>query len=97
MHLLTCPLVSIVGCALFVSAHEALYQSVLDAGHHSQVPIDDSQIDITTGTQFNGLMTFANLPYVNCFVDSEAENARYDIAVLGAPFDTVCVFLRSFL
>ncbi|EEP75435.1 conserved hypothetical protein [Uncinocarpus reesii 1704] len=45
-------------------------------------------IDIITGSQFSGLSTFAHVPYVNCFVDSEAEKEKYDIAFLGAPFDT---------
>ncbi|KAI6371085.1 hypothetical protein MCOR25_004021 [Pyricularia grisea] len=47
-------------------------------------------IDIITGSQFNGLKTFGNLPYVNCFSDEQAalEGNVYDIAVMGAPFDT---------
>lgn len=45
-------------------------------------------IDIVTGSQFHGLKTFANLPYVNALSDEEAESNQYDIAVLGAPFDT---------
>src|SRR5436190_23817709 len=48
---------------------------------------DKDDVDIGTTSPFSGLTTFANLPYVNCF----AENAEdsYDIALLGAPFDTV--------
>lgn len=42
-------------------------------------------IDIT-GAKFAGLTTFANLPYVHCLDESGSE--KYDIAVLGAPFDT---------
>ncbi|RDW74399.1 agmatinase [Aspergillus mulundensis] len=45
-------------------------------------------IDIVSGSQFSGLTTFAHIPYVNCFVDSEAQSTSYDIAILGAPFDT---------
>ncbi|EFW18217.1 agmatinase [Coccidioides immitis RS] len=45
-------------------------------------------IDIVTGSQFSGLSTFAHVPYVNCFIDGEAEKEKYDIAILGAPFDT---------
>lgn len=51
---------------------------------------DVDNIDIVSGSQFSGLSTFANVPYVNCFVDAEAEKQKYDIAILGAPFDTVC-------
>lgn len=38
--------------------------------------------------EFAGLSTFANLPYVHC--TSASKNVEsYDIAFLGAPFDTV--------
>ncbi|KAI5205352.1 Arginase/deacetylase [Aureobasidium subglaciale] len=54
------------------------YQSPLMAlGHES--------IDIT-GAKFAGLTTFANLPYVHCLDKDGPE--KYDIAILGAPFDT---------
>lgn len=46
-------------------------------------------VDIVSGSQFNGLRTYANLPYVNCFSDVEVKENKYDIAILGAPFDTV--------
>lgn len=53
-----------------------------------QFPMDqDGDVDIITGSQFSGLTTFANLPYTNCFVDAGVD--EYDIAILGAPFDTV--------
>jgi agmatinase len=42
-------------------------------------------IDIT-GAKFAGLTTFANLPYVHCL--DKAGPEKYDIAILGAPFDT---------
>ncbi|KAL3433862.1 arginase family-domain-containing protein [Aspergillus tetrazonus] len=48
----------------------------------------EKNIDIVSGSQFSGLTTFAHIPYVNCFIDSEAESTPYDIAILGAPFDT---------
>ncbi|KLJ05998.1 agmatinase [Blastomyces silverae] len=58
-------------------------------GAASQAPLGlEDTIDIVSDSQFSGLMTFANVPYVNCFVDSEAEKQRYDIAFMGAPFDT---------
>lgn len=58
-------------------------QFTLDSGHGGD------NIDIITGSQFYGLTTFAHVPYANCFIDSEAEKVSYDIAFLGAPFDTV--------
>ena len=40
---------------------------------------------------YNGLNTFANLAYVHCLANSTLSGEdveKYDIAVLGAPFDT---------
>lgn len=43
-----------------------------------------------TTNAFAGLTTFANLPYVHCLADVENEDVeKFDIAFLGAPFDTV--------
>lgn len=39
-----------------------------------------------TGAKFAGLTTFANTPYVHCL--NKEGNELYDIAILGAPFDT---------
>lgn len=53
---------------------------------------DDDGIDISTGSDFHGLMTFANLPYTNCFKESHNDDTlEGDIFLLGAPFDTVSV------
>lgn len=52
----------------------------------SRDPLRD--IDISTGSAFGGLTTYANLPYVQCF-SVEKEIEKFDIAFLGAPFDTV--------
>lgn len=46
---------------------------------------------VTTGmdltqAMYSGLVTYANLPYVHCLSGSEVE--PYDIAIVGAPFDT---------
>lgn len=39
--------------------------------------------------KFGGLSTYANLPYVHCLAPSDEEVEKFDIAILGAPFDTV--------
>ena len=54
-----------------------------------QIPLGNgNEVDIVTGAAWSGLTTFANLPYVSCFTEQpDVEN--YDIAFLGAPFDTV--------
>lgn len=63
------------------------------AAHQIPIPqpkfVGDDFIDISTDSEFFGLTTFANLPYVNCFKPDKTEEAKYDIAILGAPFDTV--------
>jgi hypothetical protein len=57
---------------------------------YGQHAIDmNGDIDISTGSAFAGLMTYANLPYVHCLAAKEVEVGKYDIAILGAPFDTV--------
>lgn len=44
-------------------------------------------IDVSSAN-FGGLTTYANLPYVHCLSEDEAKVEPYDIAILGAPFDT---------
>lgn len=49
---------------------------------------NDDDVDLTTDG-VGGLTSFAHLPYVPCFVAKADEDIdKYDIAVLGAPFDT---------
>jgi agmatinase len=40
-------------------------------------------------SKFLGLATYANLPYVHCLAAEGEEVEKFDIAILGAPFDTV--------
>ena len=42
-----------------------------------------------TQAKFGGLTTYANLPYVHCLAPEGEDIEEFDIAVLGAPFDTV--------
>lgn len=51
------------------------------AGNNRQDGISDAK--------FAGLTTFANLPYVHCLAADEGDVEKFDIAFLGAPFDTV--------
>lgn len=44
--------------------------------------------DIHQG-KFGGLTTYANLPYVHCLASNGKDIEKFDIAILGAPFDTV--------
>lgn len=53
--------------------------------HHDNSPFDQ---DISSAL-FSGLTTYANLPYVHCLSKHDDDVEKYDIAILGAPFDTV--------
>ncbi|KAI8283947.1 proclavaminate amidinohydrolase [Colletotrichum sp. SAR11_57] len=50
---------------------------------------NDDDIDISGADTIAGLKTFANLPFVDCFSGGDAEGQLYDIAIFGAPHDTV--------
>lgn len=76
---------------LFVSltlAREITFPPV--AGYASQhvFPQGYNGLDITQ-VKFAGLTTYANLPYVHCLAPNGQEVEPFDIAILGAPFDTV--------
>ena len=63
-----------------------------------QTPLGQNvnDVDIITGSQFSGLITFAHFPYLACF-DAASTVQAYDIALLGAPFDTVSATEDMFL
>ena len=75
-------------CIAIAAAREIVFPPVLNTqqlfGTYNS-PFDQ---DISTPL-FNGLSTYAGLPYVHCLAPAEHEVERYDIAILGAPFDTV--------
>lgn len=77
----------ILNCAL---AREVVFPPVSGVQHPLQANPHEpnGEIDISIGSAFSGLRTYANLPYVQCF-SAEEEIEKFDIAVLGAPFDTV--------
>ena len=69
----------------FGSARTDTHQEVLD---------DDVTFDSTTSSPSSwGFMTYANTPYVACL--SNGPDVSYDIAILGAPFDTVRIKQES--
>ncbi|PTB37748.1 hypothetical protein M441DRAFT_92210 [Trichoderma asperellum CBS 433.97] len=51
---------------------------------HTDTAVDE--IDLST-YDFSGTGTYAHVPYENCFVE-DASSKPFDIAILGAPFDT---------
>ncbi|KAB8207844.1 hypothetical protein BDV34DRAFT_211272 [Aspergillus parasiticus] len=70
-------------------AREIVFPPIAAIQGSGQVPLGkDDTVDIVTDSQFSGLTTFGHLPYVNCLMDDQAHSTPYDIAILGAPFDT---------
>ena len=79
-----------LACAACNSAREIAFPPLAGVKSFQERLRDDDGIDISTGSDFHGLMTFANLPYANCFKDShDGDTLESDIFLLGAPFDTV--------
>jgi hypothetical protein len=71
-------------------AQQLMHEKSRHSSYFGAVGKEWGDPDIATGSQFKGLLTYANLPYVNCLADDEVEHgSKYDIAILGAPFDTV--------
>ena len=86
---LSCVSTFVIGLSIIVSAREIVFPEFAASHPYRSTSISDLDgIDIVSGSQFSGLTTFANLPYVSCFNDGPARE-KYDIALLGAPFDTV--------
>ena len=87
---------AIFSLLLATCAREIVFPSI--NAYQSSLRVDGSldDVDITTGSQFSGLTTFAHLPYVNCFVATN-DAQKYDIAFLGAPFDTVSTISKLFV
>lgn len=89
-------LAALVGLA---HSREIVFPPVAGITHPSdQVPLrldmepDDDDVDLTTDAM-GGLTSFAHLPYVPCFAaKTDDEIDKYDIAVVGAPFDTATSF-----
>ncbi|KAK0509404.1 hypothetical protein JMJ35_007798 [Cladonia borealis] len=78
-----------LACAACISAREIVFPPLSGVESFQERLRDDDGIDISTGSDFHGLMTFANLPYANCFKDSrDGDTLESDIFLLGAPFDT---------
>lgn len=84
-------LVSLTAFASVVNCREIVFPDVLPV----QIPIASSFGRDESPLRFYGLTTFANIPYVECFAEDLLYTERYDIAILGAQFDTVgmCAFL----
>lgn len=77
-----------VAFAVNVLAREITFPPIIGVQHPFGVVGIDGGLDLSAAS-YSGLTTFANLPYVHCLAKEEDDVERYDIAILGAPFDTV--------
>ena len=75
----------------FAFARDIIFPPV--AGYQQNPIREFSGVDTSTDSAFFGLTTFANLPYVHCLADEGRKVEKFDIAILGAPFDTVGLIL----
>lgn len=88
---------SILSLLTLASAREITFAPVaaIDRdpnGHNYQAPfIAAGNIGSSIqNSRFEGLLTWGNLPYVHCLSEKAEDVEPFDIAILGAPFDTVC-------
>jgi len=73
---------------LSTSARDITFPPVFGYSSQQIIPQQNLGLDITHA-KFAGLMTYANLPYVHCLAPEQHDVVPFDIAILGAPFDTV--------
>jgi len=64
------------------------------AGYQASI-LSAGNIDVSSDN-FGGLTTFAHLPYVHCLSAQTQDVEPFDIAILGAPFDTVSEELTTY-
>lgn len=73
---------------LGASAREIVFPPIAGVQHPFVAYNADESLDIS-GALYLGLTTYGNLPYVHCLAADDEAVEKYDIAILGAPFDTV--------
>jgi hypothetical protein len=81
LHLVT------IGLLSSSAAREITFQPVSGFANQ-QLLSHGGEVDVTRSA-FAGLTTYANLPYVHCLAREGEKVDKFDIAILGAPFDTV--------
>lgn len=75
--------------ASLTSAREISFPPVSGYTTSDQVVLGGYDFLDLSQPKFAGLSTYANLPYVHCLAKEGEEVEKFDIAILGAPFDTV--------
>jgi hypothetical protein len=70
-------------------AREIVFPSAAGYATNDQVVFGGNYDTDISQAKFSGLNTYANLPYVHCLAAEGEDVEKFDIAILGAPFDTV--------
>jgi len=74
--------------ALLSACREIVFPPVAAVQGHAQIPQTlAGELQGDESIKYAGLQTFANLPWLHC-LSAEEDVEKYDIAFLGAPFDT---------
>lgn len=84
-------LVSLLSIAPFLTVaytREITFPPVSEYASQQVIPQELFESDVTQA-KFAGLTTYAHLPYVHCLAPEGDDVEPFDIAILGAPFDTV--------
>lgn len=83
---------SVIVLASAVTAREIIFPPVFGVQHALgettfKDHLGNDGMDLSTAL-YSGLTTYANLPYVHCLAKDGEDVEPYDIAIMGAPFDT---------
>lgn len=89
--------VTLAACfAQLLMAREIVFPALMPQVSFSNPSVADFSSWTNIPAAVAGLTTFANLPHVFCLADAPNEEVEpFDIAFLGAPFDTVGLPLRK--
>jgi hypothetical protein len=70
-------------------AREIVFPASSGYATNEQIVLGEYRDPDISDSKFGGLSTYASLPYVHCLAAEGEEVEKFDIAILGAPFDTV--------
>lgn len=88
------PLLLLLSRFTSINAREIVFPPTYERGQAILGGYNDPDI---SHAKFAGLDTFANLPYVHCLAEKSDDEEKFDIAIMGAPFDTVSSVLSGCL
>jgi agmatinase len=84
----------------FALAREIVFPASSRYATNEQIVFGEYSDPDVSQSKFGGLSTYANLPYVHCLAAEGEDVEKFDIAILGAPFDTVslksCYDIKGF-